>query len=152
MVTNSDENGLFLDIPITLFNPSTIIASVGTIFFQTSHNKINVGISRLDNFKTTLGNISTTAHVYITFKNDHAGRDLLSKFAMGNMVETSFSGTVDNSTDISVLKSGLAGISLTAFTPGLSTKLISGAQLKLGLKSLIKSGISADVGLVNRIF
>jgi hypothetical protein len=156
VVTGTDSAGLYLDIPITLFNPSNIIASVGTIYFQVSHQQVTLGVARLDNFIASQGDDNDTAHAYITFSPDDAGaaaagRDLLSNFAMGNAVQTSFAGTMGNSTDIPVLKSGLAGITLSANTPGLTTKLITSGKLNLGLLSLLESGISADVTVDNRM-
>jgi hypothetical protein len=157
VVTGSDTGGLYLDIPITLYNPSNIIASVGTIYFQVTHNNEPLGTATLDNFVATEGNVSTTSHVYVNWDKTNsgasaAGRDLLSNFAMGKAVGTGFEGTQGNSTDIPCLKSGLAGISLSAQTPGLTTKLISGGKLNLGLLSLFENGITADVSITNRMF
>jgi hypothetical protein len=154
-VTGSDTGGLYLDIPITLYNPSNILASVGTIYFQITHNNEPLGTATLNSFVASEGNISTTSHVYVNWDKTNsgasaAGRDLLSNFAMGKAVQTGFEGTQGNSTNIPFLKSGLAGISLSAETPGLTTKLITGAKLNLGLLSLFENGISADVSITNR--
>jgi len=154
-VTGSDANGIYLDIPVTLNNPSDITASVGTIYLQIFHNDADVGVIRLDNFVASPGTMHFVAHAYLTIDPNDAGspgaiRDLLSRFAMGQTIQTTFKGTETNSTAIPALQSAIAGISLAGQVSGIGTALIGSASLNLGIIGLVENGITADVTLTNR--
>lgn len=154
-VTGSDAGGIYLDIPTTLDNPSDITASVGTIYLQLLHNDADVGVVRLDDFVASPGIMHFISHAYLTIDPSDPGspgalRDLLSRFAMGETIQTTFHGSRTNSTAIPALQSAMAGISLSAQAAGLSTGLIGSASLNLGIFDLLGNGITADVTLTNR--
>ena len=156
-VIGSDVNGIYLTIPVSLSNPSDITASVGTIYFELLYENITVGVVRLDDFVAAPGPMSFTSHVYLTASPSDlvattALQSLLSNFAMGNVIQTVFSGSMSNSTDIPCLQGAMAGIELSGQVAGLKTQLIGKSTLNLGLVDILENGFSADVNVTNRMF
>ena len=96
-----------------------------------------------------------TSHVYLTAPASDsqavsALESLLSNFAMGNVIQTTFSGSQTNSTNIPCLQPAMAGISLSGQVAGLNTQLIGKSTLNLGLVDILENGFSANVTISNR--
>jgi len=156
VITGSDPNGLYIDIPATFTNPSDIAISAGSLPFDLMYNRSNIGRIQIDKFSLRPGRTMVLLHGYVTAnRNDQKAvtdlRHMISQYSMNKSVEVTWTGTKNASLEIPFLNEAVSRLVFMASAPGVGKSFVKRASVKWGIFGLFKKTVRSKVFVTNRI-
>ncbi|GAA5969858.1 hypothetical protein JCM21900_004182 [Sporobolomyces salmonicolor] len=138
-VLGGTTDAIILNITVGLTNPSNLDLEVGNVTFQLFKEKDFLGTTVLPDLHLTTGYQEHAAVGYFQANNNQGSLDTLTAFVSGNNTDLQISG-FNGSTAVESLTQAFMAIHLNATLPGLSTKLLTYANLTV----LTSTGVSDD--------